>query len=164
MVPLYQYWRIGTSLIPTSHKCTHSLILFLCIRFSMAPGTPELQPPKFPSVKSLSESSALTSIPSSYTFTTDPNQHIASDPQDSIPVIDFSLLTSGNPDQRSKAIQDLHRACEEWGFFMVIWTVLIIVIHNWWYSEWVHVYWSWCVAGDQSRRGGEFDEGDDWRV
>ncbi|XP_034681766.1 protein DMR6-LIKE OXYGENASE 2-like [Vitis riparia] len=86
----------------------------------MAPGTPELQPPKFPSVKSLSESSALTSIPSSYTFTTDPNQHIASDPQDSIPVIDFSLLTSGNPDQRSKAIQDLHRACEEWGFFMVI--------------------------------------------
>ena len=86
----------------------------------MAPGTPELQPPKFPSVKSLSESSALTSIPSTYTFTTDPNQLLAFEPQHSIPIIDFSLLTSGDADQRSRAIQDLDQACLEWGFFMVI--------------------------------------------
>ncbi|XP_002265816.1 2-oxoglutarate-dependent dioxygenase 19 isoform X1 [Vitis vinifera] len=87
----------------------------------MATATPNLlQPPNFTCVKSLSESSALTSIPSTYTFTTDPNQLLAFEPQHSIPIIDFSLLTSGDPDQRSRAIQDLDQACLEWGFFMLI--------------------------------------------
>ncbi|RVW26158.1 hypothetical protein CK203_110539 [Vitis vinifera] len=52
----------------------------------MATATPNLlQPPNFTCVKSLSESSALTSIPSTYTFTTDPNQLLAFEPQHSIP-------------------------------------------------------------------------------
>ncbi|XAR48532.1 Flavanone 3-dioxygenase [Bertholletia excelsa] len=37
-----------------------------------------------------------------------------------IPIVDFSLLTCGKPDERSKVIQDLRHACREWGFFMVV--------------------------------------------
>ncbi|CAL5417850.1 unnamed protein product [Camellia sinensis] len=40
--------------------------------------------------------------------------------EEAIPTIDFSLLTSGDPDQRSKVIQDIGNACRDWGFFMVI--------------------------------------------
>ncbi|XP_026441708.1 probable 2-oxoglutarate/Fe(II)-dependent dioxygenase [Papaver somniferum] len=40
--------------------------------------------------------------------------------QVTIPVIDFSFLTSGSPDQRSKVIEDLRNACQDWGFFMVM--------------------------------------------
>ncbi|KAK3010566.1 hypothetical protein RJ639_010749 [Escallonia herrerae] len=40
--------------------------------------------------------------------------------EDAIPVIDYSLLTSGTPNQQSKAIQDLGKACEEWGFFLLV--------------------------------------------
>ncbi|KAL0422416.1 UNVERIFIED_CONTAM: 2-oxoglutarate-dependent dioxygenase 19 [Sesamum latifolium] len=71
-------------------------------------------------VKKLSESPHLNSIPSYYAYYTNPAETMASDPNDSIPTIDLSLLTSDNPDLRSKAIQDLDRACEEWGFFMVV--------------------------------------------
>ncbi|XP_070033638.1 2-oxoglutarate-dependent dioxygenase 19-like isoform X2 [Nicotiana tomentosiformis] len=39
---------------------------------------------------------------------------------DSIPIVDLSLLSSEDPDQHSKAIHDLGRACEDWGFFMVV--------------------------------------------
>ncbi|KAA8536425.1 hypothetical protein F0562_028903 [Nyssa sinensis] len=72
-------------------------------------------------VKSLAESAALTSIPSDYTYSTKPIEPATSDIEDDpIPIIDFSLLTSGNPDQQSKFIQDLGKACEEWGGFMLI--------------------------------------------
>ncbi|KAI3880551.1 hypothetical protein MKX03_008815 [Papaver bracteatum] len=37
-----------------------------------------------------------------------------------LPVIDFSLLTSSSPGQRSKIIEDLRNACLHWGFFMVV--------------------------------------------
>lgn len=37
-----------------------------------------------------------------------------------IPIIDFSLLSSEDPHQHSKAIQDLGRACQNWGFFMLV--------------------------------------------
>uniref|UniRef100_A0A5B7BI18 Putative 2-oxoglutarate/Fe(II)-dependent dioxygenase n=1 Tax=Davidia involucrata TaxID=16924 RepID=A0A5B7BI18_DAVIN len=83
------------------------------------PKTP-LHGPKLTCIKSLAESRDLTSIPSNYTYSTNPNEIAGSDPEDTIPVIDFSVLTSGDPDQRSKIIQDLGKACEEWGFFMVI--------------------------------------------
>ncbi|KAI6678391.1 hypothetical protein NL676_039187 [Syzygium grande] len=74
---------------------------------------------KIASVKTLAESSNLASIPSHYAYTTSAfvDQAIH---DDSIPVIDFSLLSSSNPDQRSKAISDLAKACEDWGFFMLI--------------------------------------------
>ncbi|KAH9697602.1 2-oxoglutarate-dependent dioxygenase 19 [Citrus sinensis] len=74
-------------------------------------------------VKALAESPGLTSIPSTYNFTQNQHDHEAVseiDPEDSIPVIDFSLLTSSSPDQRSKVIQDLGKACRDWGFFTVI--------------------------------------------
>ncbi|KAF5942632.1 hypothetical protein HYC85_020274 [Camellia sinensis] len=40
--------------------------------------------------------------------------------EEAIPTIDFSLLTSGDPVQRSKVIQDIGNACRDWGIFMVI--------------------------------------------
>ncbi|GAB2267992.1 hypothetical protein Dimus_002969 [Dionaea muscipula] len=90
------------------------------------------------SVKELVESATLTSLPPLYHFqrTPDSTDHheaaaaafddiaaaaaAAEEYGDSIPVIDFSLLTSGNPIQRSKTIRDLHHACQEWGFFTVV--------------------------------------------
>ncbi|GAB4838418.1 hypothetical protein Ancab_027953 [Ancistrocladus abbreviatus] len=93
----------------------------------MAAAVPQLSPPlannngvKVSSIRELAESPTLTSIPTAYTYSTNPTEILDSSPDDSIPVIDFSLLTSGTPDQRSKAIQDLAKACEEWGFFMVV--------------------------------------------
>lgn len=71
------------------------------------------------SVKTLSESPNLKSIPSNYV-----NSDIyPSEPHDYsnlIPTVDFSLLTSTDPHQRSQAINNLNKACQEWGFFMVV--------------------------------------------
>ncbi|XP_022766327.1 flavanone 3-dioxygenase 3-like [Durio zibethinus] len=39
---------------------------------------------------------------------------------DAIPIIDYSLLTSDDPVQRSQAIQNLGKTCIEYGFFAVI--------------------------------------------
>nr|GMD08827.1 protein DMR6-LIKE OXYGENASE 2-like [Ipomoea batatas] len=75
------------------------------------------------SVKVLSESPNLNSIPSNYVHSSSYEESPDfSDAEDSslIPVIDFSQLTSNHSDQRSKAIQVLGKACEEWGFFMVV--------------------------------------------
>ncbi|KAE9613458.1 putative flavanone 3-dioxygenase [Lupinus albus] len=77
----------------------------------------------FTSVKSLAESPELTSILSSYTFNTNPDDEIVADPDvvnDPIPIIDYSLLVTGTPDQRAKTIHDIDKACEHWGFFMLI--------------------------------------------
>ncbi|KAA8536418.1 hypothetical protein F0562_028896 [Nyssa sinensis] len=77
--------------------------------------------PMLTMVKSVAVSAELTIIPSNYTYSTKPIEPAASDlEEDPIPVIDFSLLTSGNPDQQSKFIQDLGKACEDWGGFMVM--------------------------------------------
>ncbi|XP_012069171.2 protein DMR6-LIKE OXYGENASE 2, partial [Jatropha curcas] len=62
----------------------------------------------------------LTSIPITYTFTPNPHDQVVSETDESLPVIDYSLLTSGTPDQRSKIIDHLGKACQDWGFFMVI--------------------------------------------
>ncbi|CAL2277865.1 unnamed protein product [Prunus armeniaca] len=76
--------------------------------------------PKVASIKTLADSASFTFVPSEYTYTKNPNeQGDANDPEHSIPIIDFALLTSGSPDQRAKVIQELSRACEEWGFFQV---------------------------------------------
>ncbi|XP_042500955.1 2-oxoglutarate-dependent dioxygenase 19-like isoform X2 [Macadamia integrifolia] len=76
-----------------------------------------LPPKSMGCVKELVESSTLTSIPSHYIFSTNLDQQVSTE---EIPVIDFSLLTSGTPDQRSKIVQQLGKACQDWGFFMVI--------------------------------------------
>jgi hypothetical protein len=73
------------------------------------------------SIKALvAESPGFTSIPPRYTFTRSPDDEpVSDDPEDSIPIIDFSLLTYGTPDQRSKTIHQLGKACQDWGLFMV---------------------------------------------
>ena len=38
---------------------------------------------------------------------------------DPIPIIDYSMLTSDDHNQRSKIMQDLQNACLEYGSFMV---------------------------------------------
>lgn len=68
------------------------------------------------SVQSLVHSSNLKSLPSK--FNLDSNETSASS-CDSLPVIDFSALTAVDPDQRSKAVEELAEACAEWGFFIV---------------------------------------------
>ncbi|GFP86786.1 flavonol synthase/flavanone 3-hydroxylase [Phtheirospermum japonicum] len=89
---------------------------------TLAPAAAAAPPPRatITTVKKLAESPDLNSIPSNYAYYTNPKDTIASDSDDSIPTIDLSLLTSNNPDQRSKAIHDLDKACQEWGFFMVV--------------------------------------------
>ncbi|KAH7524330.1 hypothetical protein FEM48_Zijuj06G0107900 [Ziziphus jujuba var. spinosa] len=73
------------------------------------------------SVKQLVESGCIASIPSKYVFTRSLDETpTLPQPEAIIPVIDFSLLTSGNAEQRTKAIKDLGKACREWGFFMII--------------------------------------------
>lgn len=70
-------------------------------------------------VQVLAELPNLSSIPSNYTYFANSNEPPASDLQDLVPVIDFSLLTSTDPDQRSKVIKELDHVCKGWGFFQV---------------------------------------------
>ncbi|CDO97408.1 unnamed protein product [Coffea canephora] len=72
------------------------------------------------SVKALVQSQDLKSLPSDYAHFKDSQKSIVAGPEVSLPVIDFSLLSSTNPDERAKVIEDLGKACEEWGFFMVV--------------------------------------------
>ncbi|KAI3860043.1 hypothetical protein MKX03_003118 [Papaver bracteatum] len=74
-------------------------------------------------IKDLIESTDLISVPSKHALqakaedlTMLAEQQVE---QVTLPVIDFSLLTSGSTDQRSEIIQDLRTACLHWGFFMV---------------------------------------------
>ncbi|KAK5770426.1 hypothetical protein PVK06_046576 [Gossypium arboreum] len=76
-------------------------------------------PRKLASVKALSESPELSSIPSIYTFPKQPNHEPVSNTKEPIPTIDFSLLTSSNLDEWSKIIRELGKAYRDWGFFMV---------------------------------------------
>ncbi|PIA51990.1 hypothetical protein AQUCO_01000102v1 [Aquilegia coerulea] len=74
-------------------------------------------------VKDLAESSDLTSIPSKYTYFNTFNEEDGIEvvaEEEKIPIIDFSLLNSAIPDQRAKVIQELGKACQDWGFFMLI--------------------------------------------
>ncbi|KAJ0914294.1 putative non-heme dioxygenase domain, isopenicillin N synthase [Helianthus annuus] len=70
-------------------------------------------------VQSLAESPNLHYVPSIYAYAANSTEPPASDLQDAIPTIDFSLLTSADPDLRSKMIQELDMACKDWGFFRV---------------------------------------------
>ncbi|GMI90988.1 Germination Insensitive to ABA Mutant 2, Gain-of-function in ABA-modulated Seed germination 2 [Hibiscus trionum] len=73
------------------------------------------------SVKELVESVGLTSVPFNYIFNnTESDLHYMLPQPETVPIVDFSLLTSHDPDQRSKTIIQLGHACLEWGFFMLI--------------------------------------------
>lgn len=79
------------------------------------------------SVKVVAELPNLKAVPSNYYVDNYHHNCASSSPaiidtthDDSlIPIIDFSLLSSEDPHQHSKVIQELGRACQHWGFFMV---------------------------------------------
>ncbi|MCD7447986.1 hypothetical protein HAX54_036806 [Datura stramonium] len=76
------------------------------------------------SVKAVAELPHLKAVPCNFYVDDNyslPSINTSSDDDSSlIPVIDFSLLSSQDPHQHSKAIQDLAKACQQWGFFMVV--------------------------------------------
>lgn len=78
------------------------------------------------SAKEVAELPDLKAVPSNYYVDNHHNYSLPAaiidtnyDDDSLIPIIDFSLLSSEDPHQHSKAIQDLGRACQHWGFFMV---------------------------------------------
>ncbi|KAJ0739888.1 putative flavanone 3-dioxygenase [Helianthus annuus] len=71
-------------------------------------------------VQPLAESPNLRYVPSIYAYAANSTEPPALDLQDAFPTIDFSLLTSTDPDLRSKMIQELDMACKDWGFFWVV--------------------------------------------
>ncbi|ESW13222.1 hypothetical protein PHAVU_008G178100 [Phaseolus vulgaris] len=71
------------------------------------------------SVKELVESNCMRLVPSNYISLKSPEDSMLYETEN-IPTIDFSQLTSSNPIERSKAIQQLGDACRDWGFFMLI--------------------------------------------
>ncbi|TYH33426.1 hypothetical protein ES332_D13G058200v1 [Gossypium tomentosum] len=73
-------------------------------------------PRKLTTVKAIAR---LSSIPSIYTFPKQPYHEPVSDTKEPIPTIDFSLLASSHPDERSETIREFGKACRDWGFFMV---------------------------------------------
>lgn len=81
--------------------------------------------PKMGYVKDFAEFNRLTTIPSHYAYSSSTvrsseHEDIEVVAEEQIPTINFSLLTSTSPDIRSKIIGELARACEDWGFFLVI--------------------------------------------
>ncbi|KAM7481691.1 hypothetical protein LguiB_006274 [Lonicera macranthoides] len=72
------------------------------------------------SIKAIAETPEFNFLPSTHPYFENQNGLESVNEEDSIPTIDFSLLTMGSPDQRSKVIHDLGKACQEWGFFLVI--------------------------------------------
>ncbi|KAI7727772.1 hypothetical protein M8C21_018403 [Ambrosia artemisiifolia] len=72
------------------------------------------------SVKALAESPDLRHIPSIYVNSANSTEPPALDPEDAIPTIDFSLLTSDDAYLRSQVVKELDIACKDWGFFRVI--------------------------------------------
>ncbi|PNX59849.1 protein SRG1-like, partial [Trifolium pratense] len=72
------------------------------------------------SIKAYAESNGASTIPSNYHSLKE--QHDDTNHDDelaaSIPIIDFSLLTSDDPQIHSKVVHQLAEACAQWGFFM----------------------------------------------
>ncbi|KAG8368631.1 hypothetical protein BUALT_Bualt15G0065700 [Buddleja alternifolia] len=90
------------------------------LRRSSATTTIPPPPRNITSVKKLAETPNLSSIPPNYAYYNNPTKTTASDSDDAIPTVDLSLLSSSNPDQKSKAVHNLGKSCQEWGFFMLV--------------------------------------------
>lgn len=71
------------------------------------------------SIKTFAESKGDSLIPSTYHSITEFHDDIADDLAASIPVIDLALLTSHDRQIHAKSVQQLGKACAEWGFFML---------------------------------------------
>nr|XP_043623312.1 2-oxoglutarate-dependent dioxygenase 19-like [Erigeron canadensis] len=75
---------------------------------------------KMECVQALAKSPTLNSIPTKYAYFKNRKESAALDYENPIPIVDFSLLTSPDPNLRSKGIQELDKACQEWGCFQLI--------------------------------------------
>ena len=73
------------------------------------------------SVKSLAESNIVPQIPSYYhtLIGSDGRENVAHELAPLIPIIDFSLLTSTDPQIHTAAVSQIGQACKDWGFFIV---------------------------------------------
>jgi len=89
---------------------------------SSQPEPPKIHAYNISSIKDFAESKGDSSlIPSTYHSTSEfhEDDDVADDLAASIPVIDFSHLTSHHPQTHAKAVHLLGKACAEWGVFMV---------------------------------------------
>ncbi|KAL7119343.1 hypothetical protein ACP275_02G057200 [Erythranthe tilingii] len=82
----------------------------------MASIASSFQPFEFDKTLANSSDDLKAVVPSKFNFTNEPTALTS----DSIPIVDFSALTSSDPDRRSKSIHSLSKACQEWGFFIVV--------------------------------------------
>ncbi|KAK4277556.1 hypothetical protein QN277_015536 [Acacia crassicarpa] len=80
---------------------------------------PKLHASDIGSIKAFADSNGLSPIPSSYYSIVEARDDVADHLASSIPVIDFSLLTSDHPQIHADAVSQLGKACADWGFFMV---------------------------------------------
>ncbi|KAK8931004.1 Leucoanthocyanidin dioxygenase [Platanthera zijinensis] len=90
----------------------------------MAATSTALPPPPPGFVKELAEQvgSSSSAVPSLFITRNqaDADAEADADITRQIPSIDFLLLKEGNPDERLRAVRDLGRAFEEWGFFKLV--------------------------------------------
>lgn len=84
------------------------------------------------SIKAFAESNGTSLIPSNYHSLTEHGDiiDVADEIAASIPIIDFSLLTSDDPQIHTKAVHELAKACSEWGLFMVTFPFYLVVFSN----------------------------------
>ncbi|KAJ0984651.1 hypothetical protein J5N97_003007 [Dioscorea zingiberensis] len=75
---------------------------------------------KYSTIKEISDSGDLSSLPSCYTCRGPDIDGPTEALEEEVPIIDFSLLVGGTAKQRTQVIQDLSKACRDWGFFMVV--------------------------------------------
>ena len=76
----------------------------------------------FSSVKALAESNVVPQIPSFYHTlidSVDGRENVGHELAPLIPIIDFSLLTSTDPQIHTAAVSQIGQACKDWGFFIV---------------------------------------------
>ncbi|XP_028790839.1 flavanone 3-dioxygenase 2 [Neltuma alba] len=85
-----------------------------------SPAPQKLHPSDISSIKDFAESIAGSAIPSTYHSITEGRDDVADELAASLPVIDLSLLTSTDPVIHAGAVRELGRACQDWGFFLLI--------------------------------------------
>ncbi|KAL1534362.1 2-oxoglutarate-dependent dioxygenase 19-like [Salvia divinorum] len=72
------------------------------------------------SVQSMVDSSNLEHLPSKYNLEIGGGNDTSATSCESLPVIDYSALTSADPLRRSKAVAEFAGACADWGVFFLV--------------------------------------------
>ncbi|KAL2339622.1 hypothetical protein Fmac_007562 [Flemingia macrophylla] len=80
---------------------------------------PKVHASEISSIKVLAESKGTSLIPSTYHSMKEIHDDVSDELEASIPVIDFSLLSSHHPQVHANIKHQLGKACAEWGFFML---------------------------------------------